>query len=164
MRKILETVIVPQDRIKVIKDRPVKHKIENTLNVKIEFQDNLVEIKGEGIKLFQAKCVVKAIGRGFVPKKAFRLFDEEEVLELIELEGFKDNKLKLIKSRLIGTRGKTRIIIEKDSGCFMTVYGKTVSLIGKYQQLEIARDAVSMIIRGSKHSKVYGFLQQARDD
>ncbi|MFH1473313.1 MAG: RNA-processing protein [Candidatus Aenigmatarchaeota archaeon] len=164
MREILETVIVPLDRIKVIKDRPVNHKIENTLNVKIEFQDNLVEIKGEGIELLQAKCIVKAIAKGFVPKKAFRLFDEEEVLEIIELEGFKDNKLKLIKSRLIGTRGKTRIIIEKDSGCFMSVCGKTVSLIGKYQQLEIARDAVNMILRGSKHSKVYGFLQKVRND
>jgi len=161
---ILETVTVPQERIKVIKDRPVNHKIEDELNVKIAFQDNLVEIRGEGIELFQAKHVVKAIGRGFAPKKAFRLFDEEEVLEVIELEGFKDNKLRLIKSRLIGTRGKTRIIIEKDSGCFMSVYGKTVSLIGKYQQLEIAREAVSMILRGSKHSKVYGFLQKVRND
>jgi ribosomal RNA assembly protein len=156
--------LVPQDRIKVIKDGPVKQKIKETLNVKIDFEDNLVKIEGEGVELFQAKNVVKAIARGFSPKKAFRLFDEEEILEIIELEGFKDNKLKLIKSRLIGTRGKTRVIIEKDSGCFMSVYGKTVCLIGEYHEIEVARKAVKMILRGSKHSKVYGFLLQAKND
>lgn len=44
--------------------------------------------------------------------------------------------------------------------CFL--YGKTVSLIGKYEQMDIAREAVKMILRGSKHSKVYGFLHQAK--
>jgi ribosomal RNA assembly protein len=52
-------------------------------------------------------------------------------------------------------------MIEKCSGCSLSVYGKTVSLIGNYEQLNIAREAVQMIIRGSKHSKVYGFLFQA---
>jgi len=160
--RILENVLVPQERIKVIKDRPVKQRIEKTLNVTIDFNDNLVEIGGEGLELFQAKNIVKAIGRGFSPKRAFRLFDEEEFLEIIELTGFKDNKMKIIKSRLIGTKGKTRIIIEKDSGCFMSVYGKTVSLIGKYDQIEIAKRAINMILKGSKHSKVYGFLQKTK--
>lgn len=136
--------------------------IERKLKVSLEFKDNLVEIDGEGIELLQAKSIVKAIARGFSPKRAFRLFDEEEALEIIELEGFKENKMKVLKSRLIGTRGKARIIIEKDSGCFMSVYGKTVSLIGKYDQIEIAKEAVRMILRGSKHSKVYGFLQHSK--
>jgi ribosomal RNA assembly protein len=160
--KILEAVLVPEKRINVIKDGPVKNMIERKLNVALDFKENLVEIEGEGVELLQAKNIVKAIARGFSPKRSFRLFDEEEVLEIIELEGFKENKMKVVKSRLIGTRGKTRIIIEKDSGCFMSVYGKTVSLIGKFDQIEIAKEAVSMILRGSKHSKVYGFLQKAK--
>jgi ribosomal RNA assembly protein len=160
--KILEAVLVPEKRINVIKDGPVKSMIERKLNVTLDFKENLVEISGKGVELFQAKSIVKAIARGFSPKRAFRLFDEGESLEIIELEGFKDNKMKIIKARLIGTRGKTRIIIEKDSGCFMSVYGKTVCLIGKFEQIEIAKEAVKMIVRGSKHSKVYGFLQRSR--
>ena len=159
---ILESILVPQDRIKVVKDKPVKQKIEKTINVKMQFNDNLVEINGEGIELFQAKNIVKAIGRGFSPQRAFRLFDEEEVLEIIELSGFKDNKMKIIKSRLIGTKGKTRRVIEECSGCFISIYGKTVSIIGKYDQINIAKEAINMIVRGSKHSKVYSFLQQAK--
>jgi len=159
---ILESILVPQDRIKVVKDKPVKQKIEKTINVKMQFNDNLVEINGEGIELFQAKNIVKAIGRGFSPQRAFRLFDEEEVLEIIELSGFKDNKMKIIKSRLIGTKGKTRRVIEECSGCFISIYGKTVSIIGKYDQINIAKEAINMIVRGSKHSKVYSFLQQVK--
>lgn len=159
---ILEIVLVPKDRIRVVKDKEVKEKIEKSLNVKLSFQDNSVLIEGEGLELFQTKNIVKAIGRGFSPEKAFRLFNEEENLEIIELTEFKDKKMKTIKSRLIGTDGKTRKMIESCSGCSVSVYGKTVSIIGKYDQINIAKEAINMILRGSKHSKVYGFLQEAK--
>lgn len=118
-------------------------------------------LEGEGVELYQAKNIVKAIGRGFSPENAFRLLKEDEILETIELSQFNENKMRNIKSRLIGTKGKTWKIIENFSGCSMSVYGKTVSIIGSYEQLNIAREAVQMIIRGSKHSKVYGFLYQS---
>lgn len=153
--------MVPQERIKVIKDGKTRSNISKSLNVKLTFQENSVTIEGEGIELFQAKNIVKAIGRGFSPENAFRLLKEDETLETIELNQFNDSRLKIIKSRLIGTNGKTWRMIEKCSGCSLSVYGKTVSLIGDYEQLNIAREAVQMIIRGSKHSKVYGFLFQA---
>jgi ribosomal RNA assembly protein len=153
--------LVPQERIKVIKDGKTRSNISKSLNVKLTFQENSVTIEGEGIELFQAKNIVKAIGRGFSPENAFRLLKEDETLETIELNQFNDSRLKIIKSRLIGTNGKTWRMIEKCSGCSLSVYGKTVSLIGDYEQLNIAREAVQMIIRGSKHSKVYGFLFQA---
>jgi ribosomal RNA assembly protein len=153
--------LVPQERVKVIKDGKTRGNISKTLNVKITFQDNSVTIEGEGLELFQAKSIVKAIGRGFSPENAFKLLKEENILETIELNQFNDSRIRIIKSRLIGTNGKAWKMIEKCSGCSLSVYGKTVSLIGNYEQLNIAREAVQMIIRGSKHSKVYGFLFQA---
>ena len=159
---MIEVVLVPKDRINVIKDQETKEKLEKSIKIKLSFEENSVIIEGEGLDLFQAKTVVKAIGRGFSPEKAFRLLDEEENLEIMELTEFNEKKLKVIKARLIGTNGKTRRLIENFSGCSVSVYGKTVCLIGKYEQLNIAREAVKMIIRGSKHSKVYGFLHQAK--
>jgi ribosomal RNA assembly protein len=153
--------LVPQERIKIIKDGKTKSNISKALSVKLSFQENSVTIEGEGIELFQAKSIVKAIGRGFSPENAFRLLKEDETLETIELNQFNDSRIRIIKSRVIGTGGKTWKMIEKCSGCSLSVYGKTVSLIGKYEQLNIAREAVQMVIRGSKHSKVYGFLFQA---
>lgn len=162
MIKILETLLVPNDRIRVIMERKTRETIEKELGVKISFSENLVEIDGEGVELFRAKDIVKAIGRGFSPPKAFRLFDEKENLEVVEITGVKENKMKIIRSRMIGTKGKTRRLIERFSGCSISIYGKTISMIGKYEQISIAREAVNMILRGSKHSKVYGFLQSSR--
>lgn len=157
-----EVVLIPQERINILKEKETKEKIEKGLNVKITIQENIVEIDGEGLELYQAKNIVKAIGRGFSPEKAFRLLNEDEQMEIIELRGFTDKKMKVIKSRLIGTKGKTRKEIEKWSGCSVSIYGKTISIIGKYKQIEIAREAIDMIIRGSKHSKVYGFLKKVK--
>jgi len=157
-----EVVLIPQKRINVLKSKETREKIEKELNVKITIQENTVDIDGEGLNLYQAKSIVKAIGRGFSPEKAFRLFNESEQIEIIELKDLSDKKMETIKSRLIGTGGKTRKMIEKCSGCAISIYGKTVSMIGDYKQLEIAREAVNMILIGSKHSRVYEFLQKAK--
>ena len=61
MIRILETLLVPKDRIRVVKDRETKERIEKELGVKMSFSDNLVEIDGEGVELFRAKDIVKAI-------------------------------------------------------------------------------------------------------
>ncbi len=158
---MIEAVLVPRDRIRVIKDKETLKKLEESIKVKLSFDENSVIIEGEGLDLFQAKTIIKAIARGFSPKNAFRLLNEEELLEIIEMEEFNDKKLKIVKSRLIGTNGKTRKMTENFSGCAVSIYGKTASMIGKYEQLEIAREAIKMIIRGAKHSKVYSFLFQA---
>lgn len=146
----------------VIKDGKTRDKIKKSLNIKLSFEENSVLMEGEGLELLQAKSIVKAIGRGFSPQNAFRLLKEENSLETIELNQFNENRLKIIKSRLIGTNGKTWKMIESFSGCSLSIYGKTVSLIGTYEQLNIAREAIQMLIRGSNHSKVYGFLFQAK--
>lgn len=153
--------MVPKDRINVIKDKQAVKKLENSIKIKLSFEENNVMVEGDGLDLFQAKNIIKAMGRGFSPENAFRLLNEEESLEIIEMTEFNDKKLKIVKSRLIGTNGKTRKMIERFSGCSVSVYGKTVSMIGKYDQMNIAKEAIKMIIRGSKHSKVYSFLFQA---
>jgi ribosomal RNA assembly protein len=159
---MIDSVLVPRDRVKILRDQAVNGRIKKELNVKMSFEDNSISIEGEGIELFQATLIVKSIGRGFSPENAFRLFNEDETFETIELNQFNENRLKIVKSRLIGTNGKTWRMMESFSGCSISVYGKTVSMIGTYEQLNIAREAIQMIIRGSTHSKVYGFLYRAK--
>lgn len=162
MNNIKEIVLVPHDRINVIKDRETKERIENELNVKLSFKENSVEVEGEGLELFNTKNIVRAIGRGFSPHNAFRLLKEDEQLEIVELKAFSDKKIGTIKSRIIGTKGKTRNSIERCSGCCVSVYGNTISIIGKYEQIQIAEEAVNMIINGARHATVYRFLEEAK--
>jgi ribosomal RNA assembly protein len=161
---VIDNVLVPKDRVKVIKDEVVRRRLKKELNVSIWFEGNCVILEGEGVDIYLAKTIVKAMGRGFSPTNASRLFDESQMFESIELNQYSDGKVKIIKARLIGTGGKAWRMIEKLSGCSLSVYGKTVSMIGTYEQLNIAREAVQMIIRGSRHSKVYGFLFQSQPE
>jgi ribosomal RNA assembly protein len=156
---MIESVLIPRDRLGVIKNRETKGEVEKKLNVKITFEDNAVLIDGEALEFYKAKNIVKAIGRGFSPPKAFRLFDDEEVLEVIKLE-FTDKKNDTIKSRVIGTSGSMREEIETCTKASVSVYGKTIALIGTYEQIKNAKEAVGMLINGAMHKTVYDFLRR----
>lgn len=109
--------------------------------------------------------VIKAVGRGFNPDKAIRLFEDDEYIELIDLKevvGDRSNQLARIRGRLIGRDGKTRRIIEELTGCYMSVYGNTISLIGNSVSLPVAKHAVELILNGSEHATVYHYLESQR--
>lgn len=156
---MIESVLIPKDRVGVIKDQKAKKEVEEKLGVKITFEENAVLIDGEGLEFYQAKNIVKAIGRGFSPKNAFRLFDDEQTLEIIELT-FVDRKNDRIKSRVIGAGGRMREEIEMKTGASVSVYGKTISIIGKYEQIKHAKEAIEILINGAEHKTVYNFLNR----
>jgi ribosomal RNA assembly protein len=116
--------------------------------------------------LFRAKDVITAVGRGFSPEHAFRLIrDEEAVLDIIDLRtafGRSESDIKRVKGRIIGMNGKTRSIMEELTETNVAVYGHTVSIIGKMEQVDIAREAVQMLVKGSMHATVYRFLHRMR--
>lgn len=168
---------IPRERIGVLigANGSVKEYIERKLPVKLDINsetgDVIITLK-EGAEdpslLFKAKDVVLAIGRGFSPERAFRLLDEEDcILEIIDLRsilGRSESALKRIKGRIIGRDGKTRAIIEEMSGALVSVYGHTVAIIGDFDQVSVAREAVNMLINGSEHASVYRFLQRKRQE
>jgi len=118
--------------------------------------------------LFRAQEVITAVGRGFSPDRASRLVDDEEaVLEVIDLRemfGTSQSELKRVKGRIIGQEGKTRRIIEELTEADVSVHGHTVAIIANMDQMEIAREAVKMLLRGSQHSTVYRYLHRKRRD
>ena len=69
-----------------------------------------------------------------------------------------------IRSRLIGTSGKCRRNIERLTGTRISVYGKTVAIIGKYTNAHLAAQAVEKIIKGIPHRSVYEFLEGKQDE
>ncbi|MBR9682806.1 MAG: RNA-processing protein [Candidatus Aenigmarchaeota archaeon] len=158
-----DVVMAPKDRIGVIKSKDTINRFEKELNIKISTVENMVEIEAEdGLSLYQGKNIIKAIARGFAPVKAERLLEEETQLEILDLGHFTENKLKVIKSRIIGTEGSMREEIEMGSGTYVSVYGKTVSLIGTYEQIKIAKDAINLIIDGAMLPTVKRFLMKSK--
>lgn len=156
-----DVVLLPNDRRKVI-NAPVCAKLKEALNVDCVMKDNAAELEGEGLELMTAKNIAKAIGRGFSPVHAYRLLDEDVQLEIFDMARFNDARIKSVKSRVIGTKGKTRNRIEECTGTLVSVYGKTISIIGNPEELKNASKAIEMLINGSEHKTVYRFLEQVR--
>ena len=164
---------VPKERIAVIigPSGSIKKKIEETAKIGLEINsdDGQVEIKTEDDPILALKAaeVIKAIARGFSPEKAFELFYEDFLmLDIIDLSEAANTPKELarLKGRIIGREGKTREIAEKLINVKMSVYGKTVSVIGFPEQTTIIRTAVDMLINGVNHGTVYSFLEKKHDD
>ncbi|VVB74093.1 Uncharacterised protein [uncultured archaeon] len=160
----MQLVKIPEERVKALLGRI--EDIEKAGDIKIEATaEEGISISSEDpIMEWKAVDVVKAIGRGFEPDTAMRLFSDDYVLRIISLKDiFKTEKQRIrVKSRVIGTKGKTRSTIEEVSGANVRVYGNTVAFIGKPEEVDLAERAVKMILNGSSHSSVYFFLQKER--
>ncbi len=111
--------------------------------------------------------VVRAIGRGFSPERAFPLLEDELLmLDVIDLSRAFNTKSDMarIKGRIIGKDGRTREITEKLTGVGISVYGKTIGVIGNPDQIRIARTAIEMLIDGAPHGAVYGYLEKKNQE
>ena len=168
-------VKVPRERIGALvgPDGRVKASIEKKLSVGLRIDSQTGDIKitlmptaQDPTVLFRAKEVVTAIGRGFSPENAFRLLeDDEAMLEIIDLRetvGRSLSDMKRLKGRVIGKEGKTRRIIEEMTEANVSVYGHTISIIGNMDEVQTAKEAIRMLIRGSLHRTVYRFLHRKR--
>ena len=168
-------VKIPKDRIGALigPDGRVKERIEKQLRIEIGVDSETGDVTltlspnaEDPSVLFRAKELVTAIGRGFAPERAFRLLqDDEALLEVIDLReifGRSLSELERLKGRIIGQEGKTRRIIEELTDAEVSVYGHTVSIIADAEEMDIAREAVKMLLQGRQHSSVYRFLHKKR--
>ncbi len=165
---------IPDDRVGVLIGPQGKNrkKIESTFGVGIivESDTGNVEIKVNEDQtdvsvLFTVKKIVQAIGRGFSPRNAMALEDEEKDFMVIDLEeyvGTSKNAQNRVRGRIIGKGGKSRELLEELTECTFSVYGGTVGLIGPYDMLPVAKESVEMLLRGSFHKTVWNHLYAYR--
>jgi len=168
-------VRIPKDRIGALigPEGRVKERIEKQLVIEMGIDSETGDVTltlapnaEDPSVLFRAKEVVTAIGRGFAPDNAFRLIQDEdallEIIDLREIFGRSLSDLQRLKGRIIGQEGKTRRIIEELTDADVSVYGHTVSIIADADEMDIAREAIKMLLQGRQHSSVYRFLHRKR--
>ncbi len=115
----------------------------------------------------KVRDVVTAIGRGFSEERAFDLLDDDTYLLVFDIKdsaGDSKKRIAQVKGRLIGSEGKTRRLIEELAGVEISVYGHTVAIIGEAFHLNVAKQAVEMLLGGSEHRTVYRFLERKREE
>ena len=165
---------IPQDRVGVLvgPEGRTKRRLEERTGTGVEVDSTTGEVTldevgaTDPVMALKARDVVQAIGRGFSEVRAFRLLEEDMYLEVLDIKDFARTKARIeqIRARIIGSRGKTRRIIEELTGVDVSVWGHTVALIGPTFEMAIAREAVVMLLRGSEHATVYRFLERKRAD
>lgn len=165
----MEEIKIPKGRVAVLigKGGEIKRIIEKEGNVKLKINsEGNVEIEGENIDIFETKPVIKAIGRGFNPETACLLLDEDyclEVLDITEFSGKSKKKLIRLRSRCIGKEGKARTNIEDMTNTEICIYGKTIAIIGRIDDVDIAKQGIISLLNGAPHGNVYKLIQKRKE-
>lgn len=169
-----QIIRVPVERVGALvgKEGNVKTEIERRCGVALEIDGKTGEAKisyqADALleaNPFKASDIVSAIARGFSPHRAFSLLEEENLLSVMDLReytGKSQNAMLRIKSRLIGTDGKARRIIEELSGAQVSIYGHTVAIIGDQDSSRVAKEAIDKLAKGGTHKATYEMLQKYR--
>lgn len=158
---------IPLARKKAITQQLVKD-IEKRGEVEIKFKAgaaHITSLEEDGGKEWIAEQVIEAVIDGFEPKQAFKLFSDEFFIERIDLSlAFrrKEKSIERIKARIIGTEGKARKKLEEESGTFIAVSNAKdiVSIIGHFEDLQNAKEAILRLMEGANHESVYRFLAE----
>lgn len=161
---MIDIIRIPEERKAVIigKNGFTKAKIEKQAKIKLSLDGNDVEIEGDDINVLAARDVIKAIGRGFTPRDALKLIDDDYQLVILDVTEYTTRNLDVVLARVIGTKGKTRRIIEEYTRTKLCIYGKTVSIIGMSHDLHTAVGAVEMLLEGAMHKTVYKYLENVK--
>ena len=167
----MKYVKIPKERVGVLigHDGKTKKQIEelSQTTIEIDSQDGEVTIDEHEAKDpllgLVVENVVRAIGRGFTPENAILLFKDNMELFIFNIHdyvGKKDTHIRRIKSRIIGTNGKTKKTLENLTGSDISIYGHTICIISDFESMDIAKKAVDMLLNGSKHASVYRYIER----
>ena len=168
--------MIPLDRMGVLigREGETKAKVEDAFKVQllVQSQSGVVEIiprpdSEDPTTILRARDVVLAMGRGFSPDRALQLVDDDIVLDIIDLRetfGKNERDIARLKGRVIGREGKIRRLIEEMTDAKVSVYGHTISMLGEYEHVNAAREAIELLLKGKQHSTVYKLLRKIRSE
>jgi len=140
-----------------------KKELEQKLNVSLIFEKNIVSIEGSAIDEYTAEKIIKALAYGFDFKIVMLLQDENYMFEEINVKDYASGKrLRQIKARIIGTKGKALKTLMQLTDCRLILHENKVAIIGRTENVDYAIQSIQSIIHGSKHGNVYARLEKLR--
>ncbi len=168
---MVEYLKIPSERIALLlsDNQKIKKQIETATKTKIEVDKELNEVvisetsKSELLMVWKACDIVKAIGRGFEPEIAFKLLRKGFELYIIEVKDYigKNKKgLIRIKGRVIGKQGKSKKKIQDLTGTDISIYGKTIAIIGKSVDVDIAAHGIELLLEGAMHNTAFKSIKK----
>lgn len=143
---------------KIVKN---KRKLEKVLGVAIDVRKREVAIDGSPSDEFVAEKVIYALDFDFPLNAALLIKEEEFYFEILNIKQHtRRHDIEGIKARIIGTKGRTLKTLGELTKCFFEIKDKEVAIIGDPENIENAQNAVISIIRGTRQSNVYAYLEK----
>ncbi len=138
-----------------------KDELERKLNIKINIKGKKVTIKGSPIDEYEASLVLDAINLGFSARNALTLKDESKIFRILNIKDITRKKnLENVRARIIGREGKTKRTIENITGCDIIIKDNEIGIIGDAESIENVITGISNLVRGTKQSNTYRYLEK----
>lgn len=155
--------------LKIPEDKNIDYKLleEIKKNLSVNFailENRTIEFESEdAYKLLKSKEIMNAYLLGFGYEDCKKLLKDDHRLEIIEIKSFllnknNRNRLKELRGRIIGEKGKAKRNIQELTKTKILIHRNVVGIIGNEENVEIAKRAIEMILEGRMHSTVYKFL------
>jgi len=151
---------------KIISDKlpriiKAKKQLEKELNIKLTNRGKEVYIDGKPEDEYVAEKVIDALNLGFPLDAALLLKDEDYLFEVINIKDHtKRQDLARVRGRIIGTDGKALRNLNNLTDCYFEIKDNNIGIIGHVDAIENAQQAIISLIKGSKHSNVYAYLEK----
>lgn len=163
------TLKIPKERVAVLigTKGDIKKQIEKSLNVNIhvDSKEGDVIISGtDALSVYTTREIVRAIARGFNPDVAKLLLKVDYGFDIININDYAKTKkdAERLKGRVIGQEGKSRAKLEELTGTNICVYGKTIGIIGPFDEIVVARRAIESLLSGSLHTPVFRWIEKRK--
>ena len=138
-----------------------KKRLEKKLDVKISNRGKELSVEGNSLNEYTANMVIEALTYGFPYSATMRIKEEGAIFEVLNIKDYtKSNNLERVRGRIIGKDGATLKTLQQLTKCDFEIKGNQVAIIGDPEYIENAQNAVISIIKGSKQSNVYAFLEK----
>jgi len=138
------------------------------LQVKMNIKKRAVELKTskytEDLGAIQkGHDFVKAFSLGFEVEDAIALLRLDDLymdtFEIKDVKTLHGDHLSRAIGRIAGKNGKTKFAIENASRTRIVVADTKIHILGSFQNIRIAKNAISSLIMGSPPGKVYSHLR-----
>ena len=135
--------------------------LERKLKIKINILGRKVTIQGDPLDEYEASLAFDAMSIGFSASTAAELKNENMIFEKLNIKDFSRKKnLEVIRGRLIGTHGKTKKTIEQIAGAKIKIKDNIIGIIAPAESIDSITTAITNIIRGSKQTNMYKYLER----